>query len=103
VLISIASIGDGRQHLGIRLDLGKPGEAALREMAEEYNVRRNPHPISVAEAKALLDKVVSCLKEQVFDDREVDQVRALDLPRTDVKISIPGGVVYYFTVSKFVK
>jgi hypothetical protein len=96
-------IEDGRQLLGVRLDLGKPGEVALKKMVEEYHARRNPHPISVAEVTVLLDKVVSCLKNQVFDDHEVDQIRALDPLRTEVKISIPGGAVYYFTVSKFVK
>ena len=108
MLISTASIEDAKQLLSISLDVGRPDELGVRELVEGYSRRRYPHPISVNEAKELLDKVVSCLEAQVYDAHEVARVKGLGLLTTEFKVRIPrtgapGAAIYYFTVSKFVE
>jgi|GEM_PF-5578719 len=108
MLISTAPIEDDKQLLSISLDVGISDELEVKELVEDCNRRRSPHPISVNEAKELLDKVVSCLEAQVYDTREVARVKGLRLLTTDFKVRIPrtgapGAAVYYFTVSKFVE
>jgi len=108
MLVSTASIEDDKQLLSISLDVGRSDELEVGELVEDYNRRRSPHPISVNEARELLDKVVVCLESQTYDARQATQVRGLGPLTTDFKVRIPrigtsGAATYYFTVSKFVE